>query len=133
MTSESIQSTDKTSVNIDKGELTHEGDFFTPAVDIYETASEIVMNVDLPGVNSEDLDIDLSEDTLTLVGKVSESISEGTDLLVEYNIGHYYRSFLITDAIDRSAISGNMSDGVLKLRLPKVAKAVPRKIRITAG
>ncbi len=133
MTTEALQSTEKSGVNIDKGELTHEGDFFTPAVDIYETPEEIVMNVDLPGVASKDLDIDLSEDTLTIVGKVSENDSEGTDLLVEYRVGHYYRSFLINDAVDRSAISANLNDGVLKLKLPKAAKAVPRKIPISAG
>lgn len=133
MTTEALQSTEKSGVNIDKGELTHEGDFFTPAVDIYETPEEIVMNVDLPGVAPKDLDIDLSEDTLTIVGKVSENDSEGTDLLVEYRVGHYYRSFLINDAVDRSAISANLNDGVLKLKLPKAAKAVPRKIPISAG
>lgn len=133
MTTEALQSTEKSGVNIDKGELTHEGDFFTPAVDIYETPEEIVLNVDLPGVAPKDLDIDLSEDTLTIVGKVSENDSEGTDLLVEYRVGHYYRSFLINDAVDRSAISANLNDGVLKLKLPKAAKAVPRKIPISAG
>lgn len=133
MTTEALQSTEKSGVNIDKGELTHEGDFFTPAVDIYETPEEIVMNVDLPGVAPKDLDIDLSEDTLTIVGKVSGNDTEGTDLLVEYRVGHYYRSFLINDAVDRSAISANLNDGVLKLKLPKAAKAVPRKIPISAG
>lgn len=133
MTTEAIQSSDKTAAGMDKGELTHEGDFFTPAVDIYETASEIVMNVDLPGVAPDELDIDLSEDTLTLLGKVSESESSGSDLLLEYKVGHYYRSFLLTDAIDRSAIKANLSEGVLKLRLPKAAKAVPRKIPIMSG
>lgn len=133
MTTEALQSTEKSGVNIDKGELTHEGDFFTPAVDIYETPEEIVMNVDLPGVAAKDLDIDLSEDTLTIVGKVSGNDTEGTDLLVEYRVGHYYRSFLINDAVDRSAISANLNDGVLKLKLPKAAKAVPRKIPISAA
>lgn len=132
MTTEAIQSSEKAVAGMDKGEMTHEGDFFTPAVDIYETASEIVMNVDLPGVTPEDLDIDLSEDTLSIVGKVSGSESPGTDLLQEYKVGHYYRSFLLTDVIDRSAIKANLADGVLKLILPKAAKAVPRKIPITA-
>ncbi|MGD9818953.1 MAG: Hsp20/alpha crystallin family protein [Desulfomonilaceae bacterium] len=133
MTTQGIQSSEKTGINVDKGELTHEGDFFTPAVDIYETSQEIVMNVDLPGVKPEDLDIDLRDDTLSIIGKVTEPNNEGTDLLVEYKVGHYYRSFLLTDVIDRSAISANLSDGVLKLRLPKAAKAVPRKIPISEG
>lgn len=132
MTTDSIQSAEKTGVSLEKGELIHEGDFFTPAVDIYETADEIVMNVDLPGVKPEDLDIDLREDTLTIVGKVAESETEGNDLLVEYRVGHYYRSFLLTDVIDRATISANLADGMLKLKLPKAAKAVPRKIPISA-
>lgn len=133
MTSESIQPTEKAGVNTEKSELTHEGDFFTPAVDIYETPQEIIMKVDLPGVKSEDLDIDLSDDTLTIVGKVTEADSEGNDLLVEYNVGHYYRSFLLTDVIDRGSISANLSDGMLRLKLPKAVKVAPRKIPISPG
>jgi HSP20 family molecular chaperone IbpA len=133
MTSEDIQATEKAGVNIDKGELTHEGDFFTPAVDIYETPEEIIMKVDLPGVKPEDLDIDLIDDTLTIVGKVAEADTEGNDLLVEYKVGHYYRSFLLTDVIDRGAISANLSEGMLRLSLPKAAKVAPRKIPISAG
>ncbi len=133
MTSEDIQATEKAGVNIEKGELTHEGDFFTPAVDIYETPEEIIMKVDLPGVKPEDLDIDLIDDTLTIVGKVAEADTEGNDLLVEYKVGHYYRSFLLTDVIDRGAISANLSEGMLRLSLPKAAKVAPRKIPISAG
>jgi HSP20 family molecular chaperone IbpA len=133
MTSEDIQATEKAGVNIDKGELTHEGDFFTPAVDIYETPEEIIMKVDLPGVKPEDLDIDLIDDTLTIVGKVAEADTEGNDLLVEYKVGHYYRCFLLTDVIDRGAISANLSEGMLRLSLPKAAKVAPRKIPISAG
>jgi HSP20 family molecular chaperone IbpA len=132
MTTDSLQTPEKTGVDTGKGELTHEGDFFTPAVDIYETGDEIMMIVDLPGVKPEDLDIDLSEDTLTVVGKVTEVEEEGADLLVEYRVGHYYRSFLMTDVVDRASISANLTDGKLRLRLPKAAKAIPRKIPITA-
>ena len=53
---------------------------------------------DLPGVTPEDPDIDLSEETPTFVGKVSESESSGADLLMKYKVGYYYRSFLLTGA-----------------------------------
>jgi len=114
----------------DGGELTHEGVFFTPAVDIYETDNELVLVADMPGVDSEDLDIDLDDDTLSIVGKVKHNEPEGNVLLAEYRMGNYFRNFCISDVVDRNGISASLNDGILTLTLPKSPKAVPRKIPI---
>ena len=115
------------------GELTHEGVFFTPAVDIYETDNELVLVADMPGVDSDDLDIDLDDDTLSIVGRVKSAEHEGDVLLSEYRMGNYFRNFSISDVVDRNAISASLNDGVLTLTLPKSPKAVPRKIPIACG
>lgn len=52
---------------------------------------------------------------------------------MEYRKGHYFRSFRVTDSVDASKIAGSMSNGVLKLILPKHEKAIPKKIPITEG
>lgn len=89
---------------------------------------------DLPGVTSENLTIDLRENTLTLTGEVDSA--EGADqegLLVEYETGKYYRQFSISNLIDQSKIDAQLNDGVLRLTLPKVEEAKPRKIEVKTG
>jgi HSP20 family protein len=111
-------------------EVTREGVYFRPRVDIYETEKELTLVADLPGVKADDLDIDLREDTLTILGKV-EHEEVGRYLIKEYNVGSFYRQFAMSEVIDQEKIAANMKDGVLTLKLPKVEKAQPRKITVS--
>jgi HSP20 family protein len=133
MADQEIEVTDKQQVSPEKGELTHEGVYFTPAVDIYETEKELILLADMPGVDGENVDVDLRDDTLSIIGKVSSAEEEGEALLAEYRVGNYFRSFTLTDAVDQSGITASLADGVLKVVLPKLAKAVPRRITISTG
>ena len=112
-------------------EQTRPGVVFTPSVDIFETDRELTLLADLPGVTAENLTIDLRENTLTLTGEVEpfERANE-EDILIEYEIGKYYRQFSLSNVIDQSRINANLSDGVLRLILPKVEEATPRKIEV---
>jgi len=112
-------------------EPTKPGLMFTPAVDIFETDREITLLADIPGVKVNDLNIDLKESILTLSGDVApfEGADE-QDILVEYEIGRYFRQFTIPEVIDQSKIDANLRDGVLRLTLPKLEKAAPRKIAV---
>ena len=112
-------------------ELMGEGPTFTPAVDIFETEKEITLLADLPGVKSKDLKIDLHESVLTLSGEVEapESPTE-VDVFREYRIGKYLREFTLSEAIDQAKIDAVLEDGVLRLTLPKVEAATPRKITV---
>jgi HSP20 family protein len=105
--------------------------YFTPAVDIYESENELTLVVDMPGVSGEHVDIELKDDILSIEGKLATPPPLGEALLTEYRTGNYFRTFRITDVIDRSKIAASMTDGVLQLKLPKSEKAVPRKIPIT--
>lgn len=115
----------------EKGEMTHEGVYFTPAVDIYETEKELTLLADLPGVDSESVEIDVRDDTLVITGKVQPQESDGNALLTEYRVGNYFRRFTLNEAVDQGAITAALSDGVLKVSLPKAAKAAPRRIPIS--
>ncbi|MBF0574330.1 MAG: Hsp20/alpha crystallin family protein [Desulfamplus sp.] len=107
------------------------GLIFTPAVDIYENDNEIILLADMPGVSTDDITIDLKDGVLTLTGDVKPWENEDeSDVLVEFDIGKYYRQFNLSEAIQQEKIEANFTDGVLKLTLPKVAKAVPRKITV---
>ncbi|BCS94490.1 heat-shock protein [Desulfoluna limicola] len=115
-------------------EQTKPGLVFTPAVDIFENETELVLLADMPGVTAGTLDIDLREDTLTLLGEI-ETTEElhGEQLLTEYEIGKFYRQFTIPEVIDQEGIDAQLKDGVLRLTLPKVQKATQRKIAITSA
>jgi HSP20 family molecular chaperone IbpA len=97
-------------------------------------AKEITLLADMPGVKAGDLNIDLRDDTLTLTGVVAPFEGpEEEDLRIEYEVGTYYRQFTMSELIDQSKIDAQLSDGVLRLSLPKVEKATPRKITVKAG
>ena len=114
-------------------EQTRPGLVFTPLVDIFETEKALVLLADMPGVKAADLNIDLRDDTLTLVGNVQpyEGADE-SDILIEYEVGKYYRQFALSEIINQEKIDAQMQDGVLRLTLPKVEKATPRKISVQA-
>jgi HSP20 family protein len=131
MSDQELQVSDKQEVQKEQGELTHQGVYFTPAVDIYETAQELVLLADMPGVEPGGVDIDLKEDTLSIIGRVDAPEPSGRNLLTEYRVGSYFRNFRVTDMVDREGITASLKDGVLKLTLPKAAKAVPKKIAIS--
>jgi HSP20 family molecular chaperone IbpA len=115
-------------------EQTKPGLVFTPDVDIYETESELTLLADVPGVTTDGLSIDLRDNTLTIVGEVAPVNAKGQEALaVEYETGKFYRQFTLSEVIDQDQIDANLTDGVLRLRLPKVEKATPRKIAIQVG
>jgi HSP20 family molecular chaperone IbpA len=115
-------------------EQTKPGLVFTPAVDIFETEKEITLLADIPGVTPDNLNIDLRENVLTLTGDIApfEGADE-EDVLIEYEIGRYFRQFTLSEVIDQDRIDAQLTDGVLRLTLPKVEKATPRRIEIKTG
>jgi HSP20 family protein len=112
-------------------EQTTPGLVFTPDVDIFETEKGLTLLADMPGVKAEDLNIDLKENILTLHGDVKKPEGQNeVELFTEYRTGKYYRQFNLSEIIDQSKIEATMTDGVLRLTLPKVEAAKPRKIAI---
>jgi HSP20 family protein len=112
-------------------EQTHPGPVYSPAVDIFETDDRITLLADLPGVKPADLKIDLRENVLSLSGDVAAS--EGareTEVLREYHAGRYFRQFTLSEQIDQSKIDAKLTDGVLRLELPKQERAKPRQITV---
>lgn len=105
---------------------------YLPDVDIYETQEALVVVADIPGASSENVDIDLRDDTLTIRATVETYGQDERPVLTEYEIGDYYRQFTLGRSIDQSRIEASIKDGVLTLILPKVEKAKPRKIAVKA-
>ena len=115
-------------------EQTTPGLVFTPAVDIFETEKDITLLADIPGVKADDLTIDLRDNTLTLSANVAPAeSSDEEELVVEYESGSYFRQFTLGELINQDKIDAQLNDGVLRLLLPKVEKATPKKIAVKTG
>lgn len=115
-------------------EQTTPGMVFTPQVDIFETEKEITLLADIPGVKSDRLNIDLRDNVLTITADIESAPAAGEeDVLIEYETGRFYRQFTLSEVIDQNKIDAKLGDGVLRLTLPKVEKATPRKIAIKAA
>jgi HSP20 family molecular chaperone IbpA len=114
-------------------EHTRSGQIYRPDVDLIERADELVILADMPGVKSNDIDVSFEDGTLRIYGRVTDGRLAREDLLLrEYGIGDYYRTFRISEQIDPSRISAEMTNGVLALHLPKAETAKPRKIKVEA-
>jgi HSP20 family protein len=114
-----------------KSETTRPGKVFLPPVDIYETQEAIVVLADMPGVPADKVTIDVKESQLTISGEIVMPQGAQEQLLVrEYDTGNFLREFTLGQLVDQSRIEAGMKDGVLRLTLPKVEKAKPRKIEI---
>jgi HSP20 family protein len=124
-----IETRAKTSV---PSEATRPGPVFQPDVDIVENPAEFVVTADLPGVDSERLQVRLEDGILTIDASVSDSFPESGWRLAyaEYQMGSFHRRFAISDGIDVERISAQMRDGVLTLHLPKAERHRARKIEV---
>jgi HSP20 family protein len=127
--------TEKQEVMETKGaERTRASRVFVPKADIYASNGDIILLVDMPGVDESDLDITLEKNQLTIYGFVPPSEPEGYELAhSEYGIGDYQRSFTLSDEIDQDNIEASLRNGVLRLVLPKAPEAKARKITIKAN
>jgi len=112
-------------------EQTRSGPVYSPPVDIFENESSITVLADMPGVRAQDLKIDLRESVLTLAARVpAPEAPRESDVLREYHPGTFFRQFTLPETIDQSAIDAKLTDGVLRLELPKLEKARPRQITV---
>lgn len=105
---------------------------FTPRFDVWETADELVLSGDLPGVTVDDLDITFENDQLVLRGQVRHRSNGRKVVRSEYEIGDFQRSFTIDQSIDTSKISAEHANGVLTIHLPKSERVKPRRIEVNA-
>ena len=114
-----------------KEEKTVPGRYYVPSADIHETDDALAVVLKMPGVEKKDLNIALENDVLRVDGQIDFSKYKDMEpVYTEYNVGHYARSFTLSNKIDQEKISANLQDGVLTLTLPKAKHSQPRKIAI---
>ena len=104
----------------------------SPAVDIFEEKDAIVLKAEVPGMKSENLQVHVENNVLTLRGERSLEHQEKRESYhrVERSHGSFTRSFVLPKSVDAENIGADLSDGVLTLRLPKKAAAEKRRIEV---
>jgi HSP20 family molecular chaperone IbpA len=98
--------------------------------DVIESETGVDLILDLPGVSQDQLDLIVEQDTLTVTGHRDFDI-DGTAVYRESRTGEYRRVFSIGQDMDTEHITADLKDGVLRIHIPKAAKARPRRIDIT--
>ena len=108
---------------------------WAPAVDIHETEDSYVVKADLPGMNKDDIKVDLRDNTLTISGekKFEEKASKDNYIRMERAYGTFVRSFTLPPNVDAQKIQAKFKDGVLELTLPKKEDAKPKQISINVS
>jgi len=115
----------------EQSERTRETRCFIPRSDVYETADEIVVVMDIPGAEQDQIDVSLEKNSRTVNAYCDPQGPDGYSLaFAEYEVGDYERSFRLSDQIDRGKIQAEYKNGVLRLILPKAAEAKKRKSEV---
>lgn len=105
---------------------------WTPTVDIYETEREIVLAVEVPGVKPEEIDIQITGDTLTIRGerKLAREDNGRQYMRIERSYGPFQRSFTLGVPINQQQVKAAYRDGLLEITLPKAEEVKPKQVKV---
>ena len=103
---------------------------FQPNVDICDRGSEVLIVADVPGAGADRIDVGFDDGVLTVRATVPQRLLPGRVIRQEYGIGDYRRSFRIGEGFDASLISAEYRQGVLSIRVPRLAAVRPRTIEV---
>ena len=105
---------------------------WAPPVDIFENGDNLVLKAELPGVNPDEVEIRVEDNTLYLKGerRFEKEVKEQNYHRIERTYGTFTRSFSLPNSVDADKVSANYKDGVLTLTMPKKEEAKPKTIKI---
>jgi HSP20 family protein len=106
---------------------------FTPKIDIKEGKKEILISAELPGMDENDIDLAILDGTLTIKGEKKKEIEDKKEgyYRMERSYGSFYRTIPLPDGIDEDKTEASFKKGVLKITLPKTAKAIESQKKIS--
>lgn len=104
-------------------------------IDVYQTDDEIVIESTVAGVEPDDIDIDISSESVTIRGErsKSETVSEENYLYQECYWGKFSRSIILPQEVDPDKAKADFKNGILRIRLPKIAKGKMRKLKVKSN
>ena len=108
---------------------------FAPPVDVYEDEHQIMLNIEVPGIDEKDIDVRVENNTLTVHGerKFEKEEKEENFRRVERQYGSFTRTFTLPQTVDPENVQANYDKGVLKIQLAKREEAKPKQIKISVG
>ncbi len=108
---------------------------FVPAVDIYEDDKKVVLKLEVPGIEENDLDVSVEKNTLTVKGERKFETEEKEENFhrIERRYGSFFRAFTLPSTVDTEHVQAKYTAGVLKLELAKKPEAQPKQIKINVA
>lgn len=108
---------------------------FVPPVDVYEDEHSLVLKLEVPGVNEEDLNVSVENNVLTIKGerKFEKEEKEENFQRIERRFGTFTRTFRLPATVDAEHTAADYDKGILKITLSKRAEAKPKQIKVGAG
>ena len=108
---------------------------FAPPVDVYEDEHNVVLKVEVPGIDEKDIDVRVENNVVTVHGerKVEKEEKEENFRRVERQYGSFTRTFTLPSTVDAERIQADYDKGILKIVLPKKAEAKPKSIKVNVG
>src|SRR3954454_17960916 len=108
---------------------------FAPPVDIYENEHNIVLKMEVPGVDQKDIDIRIENQTITVRGerKFEKEVKEEKFHRVERRYGTFVRSFSLPNTVDTENVTASSDNGLLTITLAKKTEAKPKQIKVNVG
>src|SRR5437667_10680037 len=108
---------------------------FAPPVDVYEDEHNIILKIEVPGIEEKDINVRIENNTLTVHGerKFEKEEKEENFRRVERQYGSFTRSFTLPTSVDPEQVSAHYDKGVLTIRLAKKAEAKPKQIKVNVG
>ena len=113
-----------------------DGNSWVPAVDVQENEKEILLELELPGLKPENVEVTAENGVLTVRGEKKSGRKEGEENryhVVERSYGSFMRTFQLPQGIDEEQINAEFENGILMLHIPKAALPQPRKIQINGS
>jgi len=107
---------------------------WAPAIEVFDKEDKFVVKAEVPGIKSEDIDVSVVGDTLTIKGekKAETEVKEEDYYCCERSYGSFYRSIALPSNVDASKIEADYEDGVLEVSLPKAPEVKPKKVAVSA-
>ena len=106
-----------------------------PSIDMFEEKNQVVIKAELAGMKKEDIDISLTDSTITLSGekRKEEKVEQKNYYRKERSQGSFKRSFRLPAEVKTDRATANFKDGVLEIRLPKTEKAIKQKVKVSVN
>jgi HSP20 family molecular chaperone IbpA len=107
-------------------------EYFQPATDVRETSDALILQFDMPGVNSDNVELTVEKGTLTVTG-TADPEEDGNAVYRETRVGDYRRVFSLNDNVNTEDIKAEMKAGVLTVKIPKPEVTKPKRITIQSA